>query len=1027
MSSCQYTSPAGQKATVKLELKPELYFFDEYNYEEILTAWMESTGTANSIKYVTDGNHFPCTVAVAVSDKSFMEHFIRAQTNMMFRGFEGWKEIFAMESTEKEARKILLALLSVADKDIQELSIAEAGAKFASLYTKTLKAGNWAYAIEFGLNSDEVNQLEKVCKINNVEKYFIEGKYDKLSKELQRLSGFKVDSKVSECIDAFSKSDKMAKVLTDNLKYLSTSLKEMKLADSTVKRFCEVEKLRIANEMYSEMLLYIQNTCTLPPICEAASEIRAAIQNETWEQLKLLSEPIYDSVEDFAVDKLLSVIAKQIPMGQIVYDTFKFSVSLANTIFNTSDVQKQKDNMRCVAYIGECLSKWLKANRDSYIQESNNKNLYAKRAVYAYYTLLQLRTMGEKSFRKFEEISGRVSGPWQPGYEEYNYSLEVSSVLDSYVENLKAYGLINNYTTSVVSCPVNVQVYDSVGQLILTIDDQKETSGKSGDIYYYTYYHPLEKDYVKVVILPKEGGYSLKCNATAIGKVNYYVSQMSDSGTVERRKASEMIVYPKDNITITNIASEKPLCKLERDDGESEKYDAVLEETTYTPVETVKMETDKTNLTLGESMLVTASVSPENATYKNVAWISSDTNIATVNSDGVVTAVNSGEVIIKVYPVENKDITDELKITVKEKETEEPILPTPIPPTPTPESPRPPVIVDPTPKPLPDYVPDGSKWDGDTIVTPNGTRIKPDGSIILPGKDSENKADDTIVSKGDGTENPSYNPKDETVIIQEGNTVTHPNEMVQKPEAGSVVNREGTILMPDGTKITSDGVTHRTDGGQTSYKGEVLKPAIPVCVNVNAEGNTPTVVLEGQVYGAEGYDYVIGTDIDCIKTKDYLQIRKNQLAMKAQFGYLQKGTYYAYCHSWIRDKNGKKIFSAWSKPCEFKITSTTPEKPRIIKVKVKGRNVTVTYKKSKNASGYDLVLGTQVKKINGEYRPVAYGKCVIKNVSKNVESVTFKNVKPGTYYVGMHAFNRTSKNKTKVFSPWSNRKTVKIK
>ncbi len=347
-------------------------------------------------------------------------------------------------------------------------------------------------------------------------------------------------------------------------------------------------------------------------------------------------------------------------------------------------------------------------------------------------------------------------------------------------------------------------------------------------------------------------------------------------------------------------------------------------------------------------------------------------------------------------------------------------------PNPSP-TPRPPVIVDPTPKPLPDYVPDGSKWDGDTIVTPNGTRIKPDGSIILPGKDSENKADDTIVSKGDGTENPSYNPKDETVIIQEGNTVTHPNEMVQKPEAGSVVNREGTILMPDGTKITSDGVTHRTDGGQTSYKGEVLKPAIPVCVNVNAEGNTPTVVLEGQVYGAEGYDYVIGTDIDCIKTKDYLQIRKNQLAMKAQFGYLQKGTYYAYCHSWIRDKNGKKIFSAWSKPCEFKITSTTPEKPRIIKVKVKGRNVTVTYKKSKNASGYDLVLGTQVKKINGEYRPVAYGKCVIKNVSKNVESVTFKNVKPGTYYVGMHAFNRTSKNKTKVFSPWSNRKTVKIK
>lgn len=386
-------------------------------------------------------------------------------------------------------------------------------------------------------------------------------------------------------------------------------------------------------------------------------------------------------------------------------------------------------------------------------------------------------------------------------------------------------------------------------------------------------------------------------------------------------------------------------------------------------------------------------------------------------------------------------------------------------PDPTP-TPRPPVIVYPTPKPLPDYVPDDSRWDGDTIITPNGTQVKTDGSIILPdgtelvpdsegkkpsidksgivtdingiaihpdysimlpGRDSEDKADDTIVSKENGAENPSYNPKDETVTIKEGNTVTHPNEMVQKPETGSVVNREGTILMPDGTKITSDGVTHRTDGGQTSYKGDVLKPAIPVCANTNAEGNMPTVVLEDQVYGAEGYDYVIGTDIACIKTKDYLQIRKNQLAVKAQFSYLPKGTYYAYCHSWIRDKNGKKIFSTWSKPYEFKITSTTPAKPQILKVKVKGRNITVTYKKSKNASGYDLVLGTRVKKINGEYRPVAYGKYVIKNVGKNVESITFKNVKPGTYYVGMHAFNRTSKNKTKVFSPWSNRKTVKIK
>ena len=76
--------------------------------------------------------------------------------------------------------------------------------------------------------------------------------------------------------------------------------------------------------------------------------------------------------------------------------------------------------------------------------------------------------------------------------------------------------------------------------------------------------------------------------------------------------------------------------------------------------------------------------------------------------------------------------------------------------------------------------------------------------------------------------------------------------MVQKPETGSVVNREGTILMPDGTKITSDGVTHRTGGGQTSYKGDVLKPAIPVCANTNAEGICPLLYWKIRFTGQKG-------------------------------------------------------------------------------------------------------------------------------------------------------------------------------
>ena len=55
-----------------------------------------------------------------------------------------------------------------------------------------------------------------------------------------------------------------------------------------------------------------------------------------------------------------------------------------------------------------------------------------------------------------------------------------------------------------------------------------------------------------------------------------------------------------------------------------------------------------------------------------------------------------------------------------------------------------------------------------------------------------------------------------------------------------------------------------------------------------------------------------------------------------------------------------------------------------------------------------MVLGNSVKSVNGEKRPVDYGTLVEKNIKGNVVTVTFKNVKKGTYYAGLHSFNRTS-------------------
>lgn len=312
-----------------------------------------------------------------------------------------------------------------------------------------------------------------------------------------------------------------------------------------------------------------------------------------------------------------------------------------------------------------------------------------------------------------------------------------------------------------------------------------------------------------------------------------------------------------------------------------------------------------------------------------------------------------------------------------------------------------------------------------TFKTINGIIIEEDGTIILPGEDLESTADDIRIEKGKGTENPIYVSDTESVIIKEGNQVILPSGNVVEPKAGSQVSIDGTITEPDGTVITSDGVTHRTDGAEVAYDGTVLKAAVPVIRTVEVSRNTPKVILNEQAYGAQGYDFVISTNKNCIVDKDYYQVNKNISETETDFVYVQKGVYYAYCHSWIKGADGKKTFSSWSEPYEFEITDITPEAPVIQSIKKNANGtITVTTVKGGPSYGYDIVFGTSLRKVNGEIRPVDYGNYVAKNRRK--KTLIFPKLKPGTYYISAHAFN-AGENNQKVFSPWSNIRKIVIK
>ena len=132
---------------------------------------------------------------------------------------------------------------------------------------------------------------------------------------------------------------------------------------------------------------------------------------------------------------------------------------------------------------------------------------------------------------------------------------------------------------------------------------------------------------------------------------------------------------------------------------------------------------------------------------------------------------------------------------------------------------------------------------------------------------------------------------------------------VPTTEYTSVNNGDGTYTVTANEKSKSYiGSVKVTANG----KAENEKPDAPMISSVKVVGNKATVILSGDSEGAAGYDYVISTDRDCITNKDYDSVNKNQVQTSTTFKYVQQGTYYAYCHAWKRDENGKKIFSPWS-------------------------------------------------------------------------------------------------------------------
>ena len=244
------------------------------------------------------------------------------------------------------------------------------------------------------------------------------------------------------------------------------------------------------------------------------------------------------------------------------------------------------------------------------------------------------------------------------------------------------------------------------------------------------------------------------------------------------------------------------------------------------------------------------------------------------------------------------------------------------------------------------------------------------------------------------------------------------------PYADFTLSKGQDYFIAFGTESLNGRVIH-TDGSITDENGAYLRPADAKISSHSIDRNKLTVKLSKGCAGAQGYDFVISKKSNMLQTGKFSQTVSSTGKPQAAFRYLAKGTWYVAARSWVLDAQGNKVYGSWTKIKKIKITVVTPQQPKIRNITVKGNTVTITYTKCKNAIGYEILLGNKYKTSAGEKYPVK--KYVKRTEGKNTVTVAFTNLKKGTWYVTVRSWNKTSKDKSRVYSPYSTMKKFKTK
>lgn len=692
------TATAADGHTSKCEITiTESTSTDNENYEGDYTGEMRefvlNKGTQNTLKYLCTSSNFSASTFVAEKDAKFGNLLVMALTDTYYRGWDGWKDLIDGSTSVEEAEKIIASLLNAYQGEVEGLSMAKTAQKYAKMINNAFLDYTKSTNMFEALNSEEIQVVRKYFSDENLTKMLYEGKYDEIVSPVNQIlqqegmnqivqksevfqAGTEASKSWNKMMDGFAQSAEMSNIakkgcqkklgileVGGGLKDIGTILEVASFAQDTLNYLYRLESLLMADEMYCEMLLYLQENCPYSVVQEAAGNLYSVINDGV---NGIISDVVKNAMNlggEMVLDKSLDIACKACVPLSIIKAGFDWGVTLSNTFFKVGTTQELKDSLRIQAFLANTLGRWAISKEMEYLSAigTNDEALKAKELYYSLYMVWESRKCAEEALQSLLKTTG---GEWSANY---SVSTRISSTLESFKDNIFSKENMAGLFGISVSCPVDVEIFNAVGNKLLTVKDGIECGGYENGIYYYCVYNPLSGDYDKYIYYSEDLDYNVRILGNDLGSVDASVLSVNDNGYLNEFYVENTEIEKGTVIDLGNISKEGVGYRIISSDGSQKSETMNIRTADKIATRSILLSQESLELKTGEKQLLAVSFAPANATNQKVVWNSSNEAIVSVNSDGVITAIAPGTAVVT---VSQGDFEQTCKVTVKGENAE---------------------------------------------------------------------------------------------------------------------------------------------------------------------------------------------------------------------------------------------------------------------------------------------------------------------------------------------------------------------